>query len=729
MKKTIRKTLCVILAAVMAAGLLTITPRAARADVHEISGTVRTSDISDLSSSWLELILTGDTTLIVDTDMFYAGYISGKEYDLTIKSENGGYLHIQNNFGTGIEVKNLTLDIDDMYVLGEGYGIYAHETLTVEGEKQIEWGPENPTIYVEAFGEGSMGVYAIGDITINGGCNRYFGDNIALCSLAGVISVTGGALDIGSEKSAAMYTLSKVELSGGEINIEARNGGNGIAAYSDITLSGAEVGIDSSKACLYSKNGNIKITGGVLNATSGDNSKSAVLAEGADSKIIIGNDLYIADGAYVKSGTPAQIFTADGYPAANVYIEAPRTITVKGGKVTLNPSDWSKAGTSITAPYGSKVYLLPDPAPTGERFRGWFEESEPFYIFEVDEDASGSYFYMEYERDLTIDAIFYGPDSRLYFDQGTKVLRSAGDTRYETAIETADLLAWELDTNYSFDTIIVASGANYPDALSGSYLAAQKSAPILLVGPKEKDQTPTIEYVKNCLRHEGTVYILGGESAVAKTVETELLKITPNVKRLAGTDRIGTNIEILKEAGGKKFAPLLIADSANFADALSASALGYPLLLVSKKSGKLTQAQRDYITEANFANVTILGGKAAVPESIENEVKGLLPGAVVGRIAGANRYETSAMIADTFFGERTLAAVATGKNFPDGLSGGPLACALGVPLILSAEGSDSAVLCAHDAIIKLKAPYLLVFGGKAVLSDELIKNIQYAPKG
>lgn len=62
---------------------------------------------------------------------------------------------------------------------------------------------------------------------------------------------------------------------------------------------------------------------------------------------------------------------------------------------------------------------------------------------------------------------------------GVNVLRVYGDNRFQTAFEVADQLK-ENQGISKFNTVIVASGADFADALSGSYLAAVTHAPILL---------------------------------------------------------------------------------------------------------------------------------------------------------------------------------------------------------------------------------------------------------
>ena len=62
----------------------------------------------------------------------------------------------------------------------------------------------------------------------------------------------------------------------------------------------------------------------------------------------------------------------------------------------------------------------------------------------------------------------------------------------------------------------------------------------------------------------------------------------------------------------------------------------------------------------------------------------------VTRLSGKTRYETSVLVAQTFFEGPTSAVLAYAKNFPDGLCGGALAHAMGAPLILTNTGSTGA---------------------------------------
>lgn len=54
-----------------------------------------------------------------------------------------------------------------------------------------------------------------------------------------------------------------------------------------------------------------------------------------------------------------------------------------------------------------------------------------------------------------------------------KQIRLAGSDRYETAYAVAEQMKLNKGKE-KFDNIVVASGENYPDALSGNYLAFRK---------------------------------------------------------------------------------------------------------------------------------------------------------------------------------------------------------------------------------------------------------------
>lgn len=291
-----------------------------------------------------------------------------------------------------------------------------------------------------------------------------------------------------------------------------------------------------------------------------------------------------------------------------------------------------------------------------------------------------------------------------------EVFRCGGANRYETAIKAADALKAQMKLE-KFDAVILACGTNYADALAGSYLATAVDAPILLIDDVPAAVTAVQTYIKNNLTPGGVIYILGGEKAVSPSTVEGLSGY--EFKRIAGDNRFETNISILEEAGvtGNE---ILICSGTGFADSLSASATGMPILLVGST---ILDSQKSFIQSLSGKDFYVIGGNVAVNQTIEAYFSNI---GTTERIGGANRYETSTNVAREFFDYPSRAVLAYGQNFPDGLSGGPLAHAMGGPLILAANGSSAkAATYAKDATIRSGA----VMGGPTLISDDEVRTI------
>ena len=301
-----------------------------------------------------------------------------------------------------------------------------------------------------------------------------------------------------------------------------------------------------------------------------------------------------------------------------------------------------------------------------------------------------------------------GAEDPDYIAPITGVTRIFGADRYETAFKTAEVLKQQLGVE-KFDNIVVACGDNFADALGGSYLAAKKNAPILLVKSSKIDAVKS--YIKANLNPGGTVYLLGGTAAIPAAMDTGLDGFT--VRRLAGATRYDTNLLILEEAGVTN-EDILICTGKSFADSLSAAAAGRPLLLVKDS---LNDSQKAFLQSHAANKKYILGGTAAVSTSVENQAKAY---GTVERIGGNTRYETSVLIAQEFFPDATQAALAYAQNFPDGLSGGALAYAMKAPLVLTASGKEAAA-AAYAKEQNITSG--VIFGGSGLISDKAVRTI------
>ncbi|MBO1911519.1 cell wall-binding repeat-containing protein, partial [Microvirga sp. 3-52] len=109
--------------------------------------------------------------------------------------------------------------------------------------------------------------------------------------------------------------------------------------------------------------------------------------------------------------------------------------------------------------------------------------------------------------------------------------RIFGSDRFQTAIEISRN-GWE-----SADTVILARGDNFADALAGVPLAHSVDAPILLTQTKKLTEG-VLEEIERL--GASIVIVLGGESAVSETVENKLSKANLTVERASGANRFAT---------------------------------------------------------------------------------------------------------------------------------------------------------------------------------------------
>ena len=293
----------------------------------------------------------------------------------------------------------------------------------------------------------------------------------------------------------------------------------------------------------------------------------------------------------------------------------------------------------------------------------------------------------------------------------TNELRVYGSNRYETAFSVADTLKTYKGIS-KFDSVIVASGANYADALAASYLAEKKNAPILLTDTAESNEKRVKDYISKNLKSGGTVYVIGGTTAMTERFQNSLSGY--NVKRLSGDDRYDTNLAILTE-GGSASNGIIVSSGLNYADSLSASATGMPILLVGKT---LTEGQIAYLSNSG-GKVYIVGGNTAISADVEAQIREVKSS--VSRIAGNNRYETSYKIASTFYsGKRTALITAYGMDYPDGLVASSLGQAMDSPvLLINKNDLTYAQQYAKQSSVESVAAVV----GPSLLADSVVNSI------
>ena len=291
--------------------------------------------------------------------------------------------------------------------------------------------------------------------------------------------------------------------------------------------------------------------------------------------------------------------------------------------------------------------------------------------------------------------------------------RLYGDNRFKTSEKIATEIK-EISGGGKFETVIVATGLNYPDALSGAYLAKAKNAPIILLSSKEAD---TVKWLKKNLKKGGRVYLLGGTGVIKTSFTSRLNKAGLYWVRLGGFDRYETNLKILSEVGVKN-KELIVTTGRDFPEALVSSATGNPVMIVGKS---LTKSQRDFLGKnmAGLKKITIVGDADSVSADISKQLKSY---GKVTRIMGKNDYEMSVLVARRYFESPKKVVLAVGTNYPDALSGGALAVKTGSPLILA--GSNlSRYKYAKEYVSSKKIKSCYVLGGPSLISKSAVTKI------
>lgn len=269
--------------------------------------------------------------------------------------------------------------------------------------------------------------------------------------------------------------------------------------------------------------------------------------------------------------------------------------------------------------------------------------------------------------------------------------RLAGGTRYETAGLLFDQGNWQQG-----GSIVLASGANYPDALAASALAGDLNAPIMLTDPNGLS-TETEWRIQNL--KPARVYIIGGNAAVSAKVErriAQLIGSEANIQRIAGDIRYDTSLKVASSLSNPSDT-VIVTTGTNYADALSVSpyafATGSPVVLCNPSSG-LSNSALKAIKKAGYKKAVIVGGTSVVPASVASQLKASGIGGIT-RLSGDTRYTTSAKIAEFELKSNvgfTMdgAYLATGQNFPDALAAGAVSGKRLTPLLLVDPGAHQA---------------------------------------
>jgi len=282
------------------------------------------------------------------------------------------------------------------------------------------------------------------------------------------------------------------------------------------------------------------------------------------------------------------------------------------------------------------------------------------------------------------------------------VVRLSGADRIGTAI-AASQAQWP---GAHADAVVLSRSDQFADALGGSALATSEAGPLLLTPSDHLDAGVKAEITRvlGPASTHRTVYVLGGEQALSPAVFNAVKALGYNVQRIAGPDRYATSVAIAQQItkfdvqnGWGQPGRVLVATGNLSPDALSAGAAaesgqqngpkGGVVLLTNDK--QMPASTASYLAQVKAHNVP---GAATPVYGIGGQADTALTsiGYQHTPVVGSDRYETSYLVAKTFFGgwdqgwgtTPSSVGFATGLTWADALSGGAFMGQKQGPLIL-----------------------------------------------
>ena len=203
------------------------------------------------------------------------------------------------------------------------------------------------------------------------------------------------------------------------------------------------------------------------------------------------------------------------------------------------------------------------------------------------------------------------------------------------------------------------------------------------------------------------------------------------VVRVAGADRYATSVAIGQQAlsptvGGTANSPVVLAsgEGPHLVDGLVAAPLARAdnaELLLATAAG-LPSSVAAEIDRTHPTTAYLVGGTAALGPGVEQDLRahGVTD---VKRLAGADRYDTAAQVAEQIGGPRDQVLIASGASLHlvDALAAGGPASATTKPILLVAR--DEVPTPTAHALTDLRTHSTVVVGGTAAVSDATMAQL------
>jgi len=317
------------------------------------------------------------------------------------------------------------------------------------------------------------------------------------------------------------------------------------------------------------------------------------------------------------------------------------------------------------------------------------------------------HFRVRYSYDTSEEYLMSPFSAAVSIGSGAFTARLSGNNRTETAIAVSQV-GWP----NSADTVILTRDDLYPDALTGTPLSKKLDAPILFTNKLKLTPATNTEIAR---LNPTKVIILGGTGAVSPEIEN-VLKQKYVIQRIGGNDRYETAKKIADELGYK--GKVVIATGRDFHDALIVAPLaaykGMPMLLTEKNA--LPSYTKDALSFIAPTETIVVGNSDMVGDGVLNELTN------AKRYSGSDYYQTAVVVAEKFGADVSKLFFATGRDFPDALTGSALAAKFNNPILFVNEPIADSV---KQFLVKNKSltDGINLLGGEAVIPPTVVNEI------
>lgn len=247
----------------------------------------------------------------------------------------------------------------------------------------------------------------------------------------------------------------------------------------------------------------------------------------------------------------------------------------------------------------------------------------------------------------------------------------AGKNRYETAGLIADKI--------NYNTAILVNATSLVDGLSASGLSGSVNAPILLT---DTNKIPDITLDK--IKNSNTIYLVGGEGVISKSIENQIKKLGKEVIRLGGKDRYTTSyivaneIEKIKGISEVYYVNGLTGQADAMSIAPVAAKNSNPVILTNGKSTDFKRNVKSYS----------IGGIGVLNSTFDSFCE---------RLGGKDRFETNSIIINRFFSNKDHIYLSKSDELIDALT----SSALKQPVVLVNNTSNKSVISSSKSITVL----------------------------